>query len=345
MAVKAKQKNVWLVCGDDAVLVQAKKNELIRRYFKGDPPDATVFDGSGSFPEFEAALSGQSLFSSDTAVVIGEPFFLKKALRKDDEKPYEAFLKTLQGLSPEIFLVMTLTGRPDRRTKAVKSLLAFASVIECEYLKAADGAERMEEYLYDRGRRLAPDARAYLEEVLGAWSEISAPFLDTECEKLLLVAGDEKVITKALLEESLTDYMDQGVFPFFDRLLARDAAAVREAEPRVFTDQAAILKNVGFLAAQFRRIKMWKELDRAGRPQTEKMALLGLRGSWQARRLADAARQVTEREAEDFLLALFRCQYGQRAGGGSGELMDVLLRFCLSGVKQKQNVPFGGRKG
>lgn len=55
------------------------------------------------------------------------------------------------------------------------------------------------------------------------------------------------------------------------------------------------------------------------------------------KRLAAQARQVTEKEAEDFLLALFEWQYEQRLGGGSGELEDVLLRFCLhrrTGVMQ-----------
>ncbi len=337
MTVKAKQKNVWLVCGDDAALVQAKKKELIRRYFKGNPPDPTVFDGTGSFAEYRSALEGQSLFSSDTAVVIQNPFFLKRALKKDDEKPCAAFFAGLRELVPDIFLVITLDGKPDKRTKAVKGLLDFASLIECDYLKAEDGAQHMEEYLYDRGKRLLPDARAYLEDVLSQWSEISAPFLETECDKIILVCGDEANVTKALLEDSLTDYMDQGIFSFFDRLLARDAKAVREAAPRVFTDQAAILKNVGFLAAQFRRIKMLKEMDRARTRPAEKSALLGMRSAWQMKRLAAQARQVTEKEAEDFLLALFEWQYEQRLGGGSGELEDVLLRFCLhrrTGVMQ-----------
>lgn len=335
MAVKAKQKNVWLLCGDDAVLVSEKKNELIRRYFKGNLPDPAVFDGTEGFPAYRAALEGQSLFSPDTAVVIQNPFFLKKALRKDDEKPYAAFLETLRALPPEVFLVLAMDGKPDRRTKAVKNLLDFASLYECDYLKADDGAERMEEYLYNHGKRLAPDARAYLEEVLGTWSEISAPFLETECDKILLVCGDEPVVTKDLLQDSLTDYMDQGVFAFFDRLLARDASAVLEGAPRVFTDPAATLKHTGFLAAQFRRIRMVHELDRAPLSPAEKAALLGVRGSWQMKRLAAMARQVSEREAEDFLLALFRWQYGQRSGGGSGELTDVLLRFCMGGRRAR----------
>lgn len=331
MAVKAKQKNVWLLCGDDTVLVQEKKRELIRRYYRDGVPDTAVYDGPGSFPEYRAALEGQSLFSPDAAVVIENPFFLKKALKKEEEKSYDEFLDLLRQLPPEVFLVMTLEGKPDKRTKAVKRLLDFASLLECDYLRAADGAEYMEEYLYDRGKRLAPEGRAWLEEVLGTWSDISAPFLQTECDKILLALGPEKTVTKALLEASVTGYMNQMIFSFFDRLLARDAEAVLEGAPRVFTDQTAVLKNVGFLTSQFRRIKMWKELARQGVGRTEAAARLGLRGTWQIRQMEARARQVTEREAEDILLALFQWQYGQRAGAPAGELTDVLVRFCLSG--------------
>ncbi len=331
MAVKAKQKNVWLVCGEDLVLVQEKKRELLHRYFKGNEPDPAVFEEGGSFPEYRAALEGQSLFSPDAAVVIQNPFFLKKALKKEEEKPYEDFLGDLRAMPPEVFLVMTLDGKPDKRTKAVKKLLDFASLIECEYLRAADGAEYMEEYLYDRGRKLTPDGRAWLEEVLGTWADISTPFLQTECDKILLTAGEAKTVTKELLETTVTGYMNQMIFSFFDRLIARDAAAVLEGAPRVFTDAAAVLKNVGFLTTQFRRIKMWKELARARVPQAEAAARIGLRGTWQIRQMEARARQMTEKEAEDFLLALFRWQYGQRMGGGSEELSDVLVRFCLEG--------------
>lgn len=341
MAVKVRQKNIWLVCGEDTALVQSKREELIRRYFKGDPPDPIVFDGTGSFEEYRDSIEGQSLFSAETAVILRNPFFLKKALRKEDEKPYAAFLETLKSAGPEIFAVMTLDGKPDKRTKAVKALLDFASVIECGFMKPQDGAQRMEEYLYDAGKRLAPDARAYLEEALSSWAEISQPFLETECDKIILMCGEAKQVTKTLLEEALTDYMDQGIFGFFERLLDRDAEAVRADAPRVFTSTDAELKNVGFLAAQFRKIKMLKELSRNHASSLEKMSLLGLRGQWQLKGLEASAAKVSEKEAEDFLLALFRYQYRRRLGGDGEELADVLLRFCLRGKPGRCGVPGG----
>lgn len=327
--VSNKQKNVWLVFGDDAVLIQEKKNELIRRYFKNGAPDPAVLGSGAGLPEISAALGGQSLFSSASAVVIAEPYFLKRALRKEDEKPYEAFLDELRGLSEDIFVVMTYAGKPDRRLKAVKSLLAYASTIECTLMKAEDGLQMMEEYLYDRGKRLAPDARAYLESVLSAWTEISEPFLASECDKIQLMCGDAKTVTKDLLVDALPSYMDQGIFHFYDLLIARNAAAVREGIPQVFTDQETELKNTGFLASKFRQIKMLKEMAKERPSPAEKVKRLGLRSSWQLRGLEADAKRMTEKEAEDFLLGLFRCRYHARLSGAETEIGDVLLRFCL----------------
>lgn len=336
MSVKVNKKNIWLLSGDDSVLIQEKKNELICRYFKGNPPDAVVFDGTGSLPEYRAALEGQSLFSSEQLVILQNPYFLKKALKKEDEAVYKDFLSLLKESGDDTFVVLTVDGKPDRRIKPVKSLLAFASVMECGLMKPADGVEKMEEYLYDRKKKLAPDARAYLETVLSAWAEISQPFLETECDKIVLMCGENSTVTKSLLQEALPDYMDQGVFRFFDKLLDRRAEDVLEDAKRVFTDGQSTLKNIGFIAARFRKIKMLKEMNRVHTPNGEKMARLEVRGAWQMRNLESDAKKVSEKEAENFLLALFQYQYNARLGGNERDIEDLLLQFCLHGKNSKR---------
>lgn len=332
-AQKDKKLNVWLVCGEDSVLVAERRRELVRRYFKGNPPEPTVFDGAAGYEEYRAALEGQSLFSAETAVIIENPPFLKRALPEREEKAFARFLEALRDAPPEVFTVLTFAGKPDKRLKAVKSFLAFASVLECGLMKPQDAAEWMERYCYDRGVRFEPAARAYLLEVLTAWAEISRPFLETECDKILLMCTGNTV-TQKLLEAALPDYMDQGVFRFADKLLARDARAVAEAVPRVFTDTSATLKNIGFLAARFRRIKMYREMGNAPISPKEKMERLGVKNSWQLKNVEQDARRVTETETEDFLLSLFDFQYRARQGGSEEEIGDVLLRFCLRGRKR-----------
>lgn len=335
MAVKVQQKNIWVVYGEDPVLVQEKKNELLRRYFKERGPEPAVLGPADSLDAYRTAMEGQSLFSAETAVVIENPPFLKRALKEGDEPKYKKLLQVMKEAGPDVFVVITYEGKPDRRIKPVKALLSFASTIECTLMKPQDGAEKMEEYLYDHGKRMDREARGYLQTVLSAWAEISQPFLETECDKILLLCGDDKVVTKTLLQESLPDYMDQGIFRFTDQLLARNAEAVLEGAPRVFTDTQTTLKNIGFLASQFRRIKMLKEMRRTGASSAVMMKHLGIRGSWQMRNLEAAARHVSEEEAETFLLDLFHFQYEMRLGGSERDMEDLLLRFCLRGRKKE----------
>ena len=79
----------------------------------------------------------------------------------------------------------------------------------------------MARMLMDCGKRVEPEARAYMEEVIGSWETISRPFLQTECDKIVLMAGNRTGISKKLLEYALPEYMDQGIFKFTDALIAK----------------------------------------------------------------------------------------------------------------------------
>ena len=106
--------------------------------------------------------------------------------------------------------------------------------------------------LMDCGKRVESEARAYMEEVIGSWETISRPFLQTECDKIVLMAGNRTGISKKLLEYALPEYMDQGIFKFTDALIAKNASAVMENTDHVFTDVSETIKNLGFISAKFK---------------------------------------------------------------------------------------------
>lgn len=74
MALNEVKKNCYFLYGDDPVLLNERKSDILNTYFKGNPPEPAYFEGKGSFEEYRNALCGQSLFSSDTAVLIQNPF-------------------------------------------------------------------------------------------------------------------------------------------------------------------------------------------------------------------------------------------------------------------------------
>ena len=330
MAVKnEKKENVRLLYGNDLVSLSLRKEELIKTYFKGEVPDTTVLESPGNYEACKNALGGQSLFFSKTAVIIQNPFFLKKTVRNEkEEKEFDDFLMILQELPHDTLAILIVEGTLDKRLKTTKELSAICFAEECTLLNPREGASRMSLLLAKEGKQMDSPARAYLEEVLGSWEELSLPLLQTECDKIVLMAGANSKISKRLLEVALPDYMDQGIFRFTDVLMSKRADLVLRRADRVFRNPGETIKNVGFLASRFRKIKILKELQRNHVSLQDMQKKLEIRNQWAWKSLLKDAGKVTEEEAEEFLLGLFNYQMALRRGENN-ILKDLLLRFCL----------------
>lgn len=330
MAVKnEKKENIRLLYGNDLVSLSLRKEELIKTYFKGEVPDTTVLESPGNYESCKNALGGQSLFFSKTAVIIQNPFFLKKTVRNEkEEKEFDDFIMLLRGLPHDTLVILIVEGTLDKRLKTTKELSAICFAEECTLLNPREGASRMSLLLAKEGKKMDPQARAYLEEVLGSWEELSLPLLQTECDKIVLMAGTNPKISKRLLEVALPDYMDQGIFRFTDALMSKRADLVLRRADRVFRNPGETIKNVGFLASRFRKIKVLKELQRNHASLQDMQKKLEIRNQWAWKSLLKDAGKVTEEEAEEFLLGLFNYQMALRRGEND-ILKDLLLRFCL----------------
>lgn len=329
-AKKLNKKNCCFLYGEDLVSLALRREGLLKAYFEGNPPDPVLFDGEGSLEEYENALAGQSLFSSATAVVMHNPPFLKRISKAEkEEKAALHFVEVLQGLPPDIFCLIQLDGKPDKRTKIVKGLLSVCYSEELSLLLPRDAAGAMIRLLSAAGKRVDFSARTYLEDVLSSWDTISLPLLQTECDKMVLMCGEKSVVTKELLELALPDYMNQGIFKFVDALLDKKSQLVLESADRVFTDMTTTIKNLGLLSSKFRKIKILKEMERNRVPPTRIQQALGVRSSWQWRAVQAEARKVTEEEAEWFLLEIMKYQLASRQGASELELKDLLLKYCL----------------
>ena len=238
-------------------------------------------------------------------------------------------MERLEGLPPDIFCLIQLDGKPDKRTKIVKWLLSVCYSEELSLLLPRDAAGAMIRLLSAAGKRVDFSARTYLEDVLSSWDTISLPLLQTECDKMVLMCGEKSVVTKELLELALPDYMNQGIFKFVDALLDKKSQLVLESADRVFTDMTTTIKNLGLLSSKFRKIKILKEMERNHVPPTRIQQALGVRSSWQWRAVQAEARKVTEEEAEWFLLEIMKYQLASRQGASELELKDLLLKYCL----------------
>ena len=81
---KERLKNFFLFYGDDTVLIQSECRRKIHSYFNGQEPQPVVFNGTEDYGEYIQAIRGQSLFTSETAIIINNPSFLVKAVKDED---------------------------------------------------------------------------------------------------------------------------------------------------------------------------------------------------------------------------------------------------------------------
>ncbi len=321
--------NCRILYGNDRVSVSIRKEEIIKSYFKNEDPDVTVLEPPGSYAEYKNMLEGQSLFSSKMAVVIEDPFFLKRKLsNKKEETAFQDFILLLKNLSSDVLVIFTVFDVLDKRIKTVKEILLVCKGEECSLMKPENGASFMVQLLMKEGKRVEPEARMYLEEVLRAWEVLSKPLLQTECDKIVLMAGEKQSISRKLLEAALPDYMDQGIFRFTDSLLDKKASVILESAEKVFRNPEETIKSVGYLASRFRKIKMLKEMQRNKVPVLKMQKMLDIKNHYGLDYLVKDAKKVTEEEAEWFLLELFDYQFDLRFKGNDG-LKDLLLKYCL----------------
>lgn len=330
MALNEVKKNCYFLYGDDPVLLNERKSDILNTYFKGNPPEPAYFEGKGSFEEYRNALCGQSLFSSDTAVLIQNPFFLKKAVKSEkEEEQQKEFLETAREIPEETLLIILFEGKPDARTKVVKELKKFCVAEEMGFIKPDQAAGIMAQILGERGKRFEPEAREYLEEVLSTWENVSRPLLEVEVEKIDLMTGKRVTVPKRILEFSLPGYVNQGVFAFADALLSKKVKQILESTDKVFKDTSTEISGLGLISSKFRNIKILKEMERARMPESKIREALGMRSPYAYRYLKRDADKVTEKDAEWMLLGIFNYQLKKRMGDRDMSLKDLFLKYCM----------------
>lgn len=156
--ITGRLKNCFLFYGNDSVLIQSECRKKIHSYFSGQEPQPVVFNGTEDYGEYIQAIRGQSLFTSDTAIIINNPSFLIKAVK--DEKSFDGLLEAMRKMPDSTLVLMTLSGKPDRRLKAAKQisdLLADGKGQECNLLRPQKAPEELISMFTMRHKRVPFD--------------------------------------------------------------------------------------------------------------------------------------------------------------------------------------------
>lgn len=332
-------KNFFLFYGDDRVLIQSECRKKIHSYFGEQAPQPVVFNGTEDYGEYIQAIRGQSLFASNTAIIINNPSFLVKNVT--DEKSFADLLAVLSHMQESTLVVLAVDGKPDRRLKTVKQveqLLAVEKGQACNLLWAKNAPAELISMFTIRHKQVPFDVRRLITDTVSAWSEISLPMLQSIADKACLLAGDNQEITMDVMQEALPGYMGQQIFRFCDELIAGNAEYILENTRHIFTDVSSEIMSLGFLSSRFRQIKIIKELKRNRIKRAEYVSLLGLKKPRMLTQIEKEADRISEGAVDWFLNELFVFQYRNRVESESLNVLDLFLRFCARQKRYKERV-------
>jgi DNA polymerase-3 subunit delta len=174
---------------------------------------------------------------------------------KEDEQ--EIVLRYLKEPSPTTTVVFQAVS-PDKRRKLTGALVKSCEVISFDLLDDGRAGRWAEQYLKQRGCRIAPDAIRVLIELVGT----PLTRLSNELDKLAAYA-DGRVIDSAAVNELVGRVREHNGWELWDAITAPDRKHALKLMQRLLDDGDA-LPVLGSLAGLYRRLLIGKDMLEQG---------------------------------------------------------------------------------
>lgn len=267
--------------GEDSFLMEKVVAECIEALVEEEsrPFDLEILFGDEVGAEEVAASANRLPFMSGKRVVI------LKRMEKWNATRIQTLLKIyIADPSPDTCLILCYGGKPDRRTKTMKSLESGAGQSR-SFTPTGDRqlATWVDQYFRQRGLELAPGAAEMVVEYLGP----DLHRLRTELLKIELFHADrDGPITVNRLGELLKKVTTRPIFdlaPLFGR--GEKKEAVRLLGQLMDSGEEAI-PLLGLLAGRYRQMILARAVTEQGGGTREVMDRLDIRMQWLARKLA-----------------------------------------------------------
>jgi DNA polymerase III subunit delta len=211
--LKKTVRSVYLLLGPEEYQSTQALNLLKKQIV---PPEAVDFDYSIFAAEdvpVDEILGAANVFpmvSKRRLVVVRDAQNIK-------DVDAESLLESLPSISPRSTVIFTALEL-DHRKKFYKTLREQFCVAEFSKLKDAALNRWVEDYIKKHGYRLSPASLKKIVELAG--SDLQS--LASELDKLMLYAGDAKVIPDHAIEDLVRTSRQQGIFNLIDAVNQRD---------------------------------------------------------------------------------------------------------------------------
>ena len=300
----------------DAVAGEEDSDWVLERINGGSTPLPAVLDAARSLPLFLPVTD------RPVRVVLVSPF---DPGTKADGDLLGAYLEDPVEATCLVFEAPSL----DSRRTAAKLLATHATKVQCTPPeREADVRRWIENSAASRGFDIAPDAVAYLLEMVG----LDLQRLNQELDKVeLFVAGGERLEARDL-ENLLGRSREHSVFELTDALVEGRADVALRVLNRLLDDGEEPLKILAMVSWVVRQLITACDLAGRGCPERELLQQLG--GRWdQRKRVLQKASRSQPAALDGLLVSCSRSDATvkmQRGAGSRGTLESLCRRVCAA---------------
>jgi len=266
---------------------------------------------------FEACETPPMLGGRRVVIVHDYPLF------KGDNDKLIDLLTNLDESMCIIFIFDKPDFTPDKRTKMYKAVDKLGKCVQFEHASEEELEGFLVRLFERRGRRMSRELAQYMISICGNDMQT----LTNEMIKVVSYAREVNV-TRADIDAVATRALEAKVFDLTDDIAnGRTAKALARLSDLERLNESPIM-IMALVGRQFRQIYLAK-CARAENQSSNIMSDLGLRYSFQADKITDAARRYSLKKLRDIMMECEKCDLGLKSGGDYDTLKLFILKAAV----------------
>lgn len=322
--------SVYLLHGSERLLMEQSIKKLQDKILPEglEAFNLDIIDGNKASPHQVVDLANMMpVMAAKRLVIVDNPqyFIASKVTEgKTNDKPLIEYLK---NPNTGCCLIFKIQGKADKRKKLYKAVEKAGQVIEFGNLKGKYLENWIVSFIKERGKKIEPDALAYL-TILGT---SGLENLQNELEKLVLYCGDQLFITLQMTQEIVVKNSEINIFTLIDSIANKEGKQALELLHTSLALGEPPLKLLYLLVRQFRLILISKDMVSQG--YSEKQIREKLQAHpYVVSKVLGQGRRFTMAQLVNSLKKLLETEVLLKSSGGDpGELLEnLVIGLCYS---------------
>ena len=311
--VSAAIKPVYVLCGDDAFLRDAHRQEIATQVVKDADPQVavTTFDADAELADVLDELRTVPFLAERRLVIVrdADRFITKH------RKPLEEYL----GSPAPTASLMLIVSSWQSATNLAKRVAKIGQYIDCSLPARGSLLPWLQKAAGRRAKKIARDACELLEH----WIGNDRMALDGEIEKLSLFVGRREQITIEDVSTVVTSTAGPSAYALTNAITAGDVVAALEALAGMLNSQGDEFRALGMIAWHLRRVlKAQRQLTVGGKFDL-----------WlpydQRRPFSEMLRRRPPEKLHQDFRKLLRADLGMKSGlEATGTLQELIVGLC-----------------